>query len=142
MAKKSFSAQVDDQVRLVDRRVAAVFRNAARRVINHAQTPTAKGGRMRVRTGFLRNSGRAGKGDLPKGPIRGREGRSYDWEGASQAEVMAVIAQTEPGEQIFFGWTAAYARAREAKDGFLRGAMEQWQSFVSQEAARAKEMIR
>lgn len=139
---KTFKAQVDDQVRLVQRRLDAVFRESARRVIENAQTPEAKGGRMRVKTGFLRNSGRAGKGDLPKGPIRGTKGRSYDWERTSQAAVMALIAQTRPGEKIFFGWTANYARFREYQDGFLRGAVEQWQRYASEEAIKARELIK
>lgn len=143
MAKtKTFAAQVEDQVRLVERRVTAVFRNATKRVINEAQRPRAKGGRMPVQTGFLRNSGRAGTGNLPKGPIRGNKGRSYDWEKMSQAEVMALIDNTPVGEKIFFGWTAIYARRREYEDGFLRGAMEQWQRYATEEATRAKELIR
>lgn len=143
MAKtKTFRAQVEDQVRLVERRLDATFKNAAKRVINEAQRPQAKGGLMPVQTGFLRNSGRAGTGDLPKGPIRGNKGRSYDWERMSQAEVMALINNTPVGEKIFFGWTAAYARRREYEDGFLRGAMAQWQWYVAEEATRAKEMIR
>ena len=53
---KTFSAQVDDWIAKSERLSMAVLQQATQAVINDANTPTAKGGRMRVKTSTLRNS--------------------------------------------------------------------------------------
>ena len=64
---KSFSAQVDDWIAKSERLSMAVLQQATQAVINEANTPVAKGGRMRVDTGFLRNSLKANIGSMPSG---------------------------------------------------------------------------
>ena len=138
MAKR-FSAQVQDQVRLVKRRMLAVKRQSTQDVINLAQTPVAKGGRMRVDTGFLRASGRMSMQGLPRGNGVNPGTPGQEW---NEDDVLLFLADTDLGETIYFGWVANYARPREFKDGFLRGAAEKWQSVVNKNVRRASREIR
>lgn len=143
MTTKRFSALVTDQVRMVERRLEAVVKTSSIELINIAQRSRFKqGGRVPVVTGFLRSSGRVGIGGLPKGPIKGREGKEYNWDSDGQADMLLKIANTRPGDRIYFGWTAIYARRMEAMYGFQRGAAEQWQAVVAKNAHRARQEIR
>lgn len=144
MAVRSFSAQLRAQTRLTQRRLDAVFKQSAQQVINKAQVPTAKGGQMRVKTGFLRNSGRVGIGQMPTGPARNEKGEIFDWstDPQGQAAMVAKINEASPGTAIFFGWAANYARARNAKDGFLDLAVQDWKKIVETHAKRARLQIR
>jgi hypothetical protein len=49
----SFTADVEDFVKETNERMEAVMRASLNDVVENAQTPVAKGGRMRVHTGFL-----------------------------------------------------------------------------------------
>lgn len=143
MAKR-FGAQLEAQTRLARRRMDATLRQSAQEVIKTAQHPMAKGGRMRVKTGFLRNSGRIGIGDMPAGPVRNDSGESFDWDQDPDglAETILAINNAPPGVAIFFGWTANYARARNAKDKFLDLAAQKWTRIVEKNARIARQAIR
>ena len=118
----SFSAQVNAYVSETLERSTAVFKQSAQDVIADAQTPTGKGGRMRVDTGFLRNS-----------HVSGLNG-STSLSGADS--YVLTIVKAKLGDSITGGWTAEYAEAREFGSGdvgadfFLRGAAQKWQQFV------------
>lgn len=99
---------------------------------------------MRVDTGFLRASGQASLSGMPKirADAKPSAGGNYNW---SEGEVSLVILGASLGDTIYFGYTAAYAAAREygargqTPDAFVRGAAQKWQSIVdevSQEARR------
>jgi hypothetical protein len=139
MAKNNFTAQVEDWVRVAQERETAVIQESFKRTIDIAQVPMAKGGRMRVDTGFLRSSGQASLTGLPAGPIRGEKGKTYD---PDEGMVTLTIAKLKPGGSIWFGWTAAYARAREAKDAFMRMAVQRWPQTVNEVVAELKKRIR
>jgi len=119
---ESFSAQVNAYVSETIERSTAVFKQSAQDVIADAQTPTGKGGRMRVDTGFLRNS-----------HVSGLNG-STSLSGADS--YVLTIAGAKLGDSITGGWTADYAIPREfgargqAPDFFARGAAQKWQQFV------------
>lgn len=124
----SFSAQVDAWTAETIDRTERVFKASAQDVIADAQVPTAKGGRMRVDTGTLRNSltsGLNGSTSLT-GP-----------------EAYKVALQAKLGDVINGGWTADYAVHREfgargqAPDFFLRGAAQKWPQIVKSNAAKA-----
>jgi len=106
------------------RRMTAVMRTSAQSVINEAQTPKGKGGNLPLDTGFLRASGQASLDGMPTGPGRLSEGRP-DGEDTS-----LVINRAFPGDTIFFGWTAVYARVQEQKNGFMRRAAMNWRAHV------------
>lgn len=132
MADNNFVAEVEAIILQTQKRMDALIRQSVNDVIDDAQTPVNKGGRMRVDTGFLRNSGQISLTGMPQGPVRGEPHQTYDWDAAL---VQATLAGVTAGQSIFWGWTANYAVFREAKDGFLAGAVQKWQSIVSKNAA-------
>lgn len=134
-----FSAQVDDWVRKSESRMEGVFKQSVQDVIEDAQKPTAKGGRMRVDTGFLRNSGNASLSGMPSGAAKGSKESSYDW---NEGPVLLRINALKLGQTIWFGWTANYARHRENKDAFLRMAVLKWKKYVESNTAEMKRRIR
>lgn len=129
-AYKSFSAQVEDIVAVSEKRMVALMRQSLQDVINNAQTPVAKGGRMRVDTGFLRASGQASLNGMPTGPTRGERDapNSYNFD---DRNVEVRLGELKFGATFFFGWTAEYARYRELFDGFLEGALQHWARIVA-----------
>lgn len=142
----SFEAQVDDWVRETEARMTAVFRQSVQEVIEAANLPVKQGGRMRVDTGFLRSSGRASKSDMPSilpgaNPPPGSPKNSFDFNGG---EISLVIAGADLGETIYYGYTAAYAAAREygargqSPDMFVRGAAQRWPQIVAKVTQEAK----
>lgn len=125
----TFTLDVENFADLAIEKSTAVLRQSYQDVLEDAQKPRAKGGRMRVDTGFLRNShvsGIAGQGVV---------------EGADSYVLTA--ASVELGDVIEGGWTANYAEAREfgargqEPDMFMRGAAQNWNGFVEKNAAKA-----
>lgn len=135
---ETFTAQVSDWVQQGKNRLRYVQATATMSVINDAQTPVAKGGRMHVDTGFLRASGQASLTGMPTGPVRNADGHTVL---PNDGVVQLVIAKAEPGFPIFFGWTANYALARENKDAFLRLAVQKWQVYVNDAVQKAIQRI-
>ena len=128
---KTFSAQVDDWIAKSERLSMAVLQQATQAVINEANTPVAKGGRMRVDTGFLRNSLKANIGSMPSGASS-----PGNWD---DSEVVLTLTRLQPGQVFYAGWTANYARPREHFDGFLRMAAQKWQEQVDAAARQLKQ---
>lgn len=123
----NFEAQVSDIVRRSKIKLDAVIKGSLQDLVNEAQTPVGKGGKMRVDTGFLRASGQMSLTGMPTGPSRGDETETY---APSEENVTLTLAGLEIGNTAYFGWTAAYAAARESKDGFLESALQNWQKIV------------
>lgn len=128
---KTFSAQVDDWIAKSERLSMAALQQATQAVINEANTPVAKGGRMRVDTGFLRNSLKANIGSMPSGASS-----AGNWD---DAEVVLTLTRLQPGQVFYAGWTANYARPREHHDGFLRMATQKWQEQVDAAARQLRQ---
>ena len=128
---KTFSAQVDDWIAKSERLSMAVLQQATQAVINEANTPVAKGGRMRVDTGFLRNSLKANIGSMPSGASS-----PGNWD---DSEVVLTLIRMQPGQVFYAGWTANYARPREHYDGFLRMATQKWQDQVDAAARQLRQ---
>lgn len=133
---EKFSVSIEKFADKAQARTLAVAQMSIQNVIDDAQQPVAKGGRMRVDTGFLRASGSASLSGMPSGPVRGNAKDFYSPDGQS---VTLTLAQFKLGMTFWFGWTANYARAREAKDAFLRLAAQKWPQFVSENIRKAKE---
>lgn len=129
-AYSPLKADIEDFVRESENRMARLLAISLEDVVNEVQQPVAKGGRMRVRTGFLRASGRASLKGFPSGPsVRESDvPNSYAWD--SEA-VSTTLNSIKFGDTFYFGWTANYARYRELYDGFLEGAMQNWARIVA-----------
>lgn len=139
MTDNHFTAQVEHFVTKSKAITTAVMKEGVQEVINVAQTPTAKGGHMRVDTGFLRASGQVSLTGMPSGPSRGDPKSNYAYDDGS---VVLELTKAKPGDTIFFGWTANYALARESKDAFLRLAVQRWQQIIDGVVARLKARMR
>ncbi len=135
MAQGSFTAGVNAWVAETKQRMGAVRKESAQRVVEIMQTPVAKGGRMRVDTGFLRASlvGMIGQGSFaPREKPEGVAHFTYD-----AGAINLVIAGAKPSDAITVGYTAIYARPREygargqPGDAFVRLAAQQWGRVVS-----------
>lgn len=135
MAKKRFNAQVESFVSDYKDRLLAVAKDATMQVIEEAQQPVGKGGNMRVDTGFLRLTGQVRLNGLPFGPSRIEDGFP------PEQDVTLTLGTAKLGDDIFFGWTANYARAREAKDGFLGLATQKWQQFVDKSVNKLRSRL-
>lgn len=153
---ESFSAQVHEVVRRSSRLMTMVAQEATSDLIEAAQTPKGKGGKMPLDTGFLRASGRLSLSGMPAGPtrpaskvapkikgLRGAAKRSHEAKRAKTYAPDSVnLGGFTLGQTIFFGWTAIYARRQEFYNGFLSSNVKQWQSFVDGAVRKLRDKIR
>ena len=121
----TLSASVTSFVAQTKERLRAVALQSTQDVINDAQTPVAKGGRMPVDTGFLRNTGTVSYSGLPIGPSVG-SGQPQQ----SEFDAATVLGSWNGSTDIWWGWTAEYALFQETRNGYLRGAVARWPEFV------------
>lgn len=135
---QTFQAQVAGFVLKYKERMEAVAKDATQSVIDDAQIPLAKGGRMHVDTGFLRASGQASLNGMPSGPSQNTGTAS----GLEPPDATLVIGQLQLGDSLFFAWSANYAKYREAHDGFLGLAVQKWQQYVDAAVAKVKAAIK
>lgn len=135
---KRAAAVVADWVRETDARLNAVAKQSLQELVEEVQTPRAKGGNMRVDTGFLRASGQGAIGNMPSGPSRRPDDTEARYDDGSLVPDTTVltIARLKLGETFYFGWTANYAKYREAKDAFLRRGVQNWSHIVAGVVAR------
>lgn len=127
-AYTGFAAQIEDFVKETDARMLALYRASVSDLVENAQTPVAKGGRMRVDTGFLRASLRVSKTGMPSGDERGEKDAKYAY---NDDGLVSALASLKMGDVLHIGWTANYAKYRELYDGFLEGALMQWARIVA-----------
>jgi hypothetical protein len=132
MTKYTF-AQLDQWTKKTEKRIDAVLKDATQSVVAVAQQTKAKGGRMPVDTGNLRNS-------LQSSVAGGATG-----EGASSH--ILVAAGMKGGDLATFTWTAEYAAAvnngNRGRPGahFVEGAVDQWPAIVRASIAKAKARV-
>ena len=137
----TFSAQVDSFVRETKERMLVMSQYALSDMIEDMQVPTKKGGRMRVKTGFLRASGRGAIGNWPEGngvrPADAQPGQ-YGWDGQS---LNAVLLDMKLGDTFYWGWVANYGAVRELYDGFMEAPLQNWQGYVNSAVKRVKDDV-
>ena len=142
----SFEAQVDKIVVNTEKRMNLVMQQSLLNAINEMQVPVAKGGKMRVDTGFLRASGQSSLNGAPTGPsifpkehehLRGQHLGTLDTFKIADTEV--TIGKMKFGSTFFWGWTANYAKYREAYDGFMYSVIQNWQQIVNKVVNEAKQ---
>ncbi|WP_226780343.1 hypothetical protein [Oceaniglobus trochenteri] len=119
------------------RNVALVVKQSIQDVSEIAQTPKAKGGRLPVDKGFLRNSYSSG--------LNGSTSLT------GPAAYVATVAGMEMGDTFSAGWTVAYARRVHSgfvgtdsrgrtfnQQGafFMEEALMQWQAINDRNAAK------
>lgn len=141
----SFAAQVNDFVRQTQRRMEAVFRESAQRVVSEMQTPVAEGGNMPVDSGFLRASIRITKdAPVPMGLGRPDDSKTYAY---NPTAASLVIAGAGLGDTLFASYTANYAGhvhyGREGRPGrqWVTMAAQRWPAIVAQVSAELQGRI-
>lgn len=124
----TLETQVTDFVKATIKRMDALAKQSTMEVINDAQTPVAKGGKMRVDTSFLRASGKLSLTGIPTGEsVKPTGDKKYTWKEIG----IASFKDFKLGMTIHWGWTANYAEYREAYDGFLISALQKWPQIVT-----------
>ena len=124
---------LDQWTKKTEKRIDAVLKDATQSVVAVAQQTKAKGGRMPVDTGNLRNS-------LQSSVAGGAMG-----EGASS--YIMVAGNMKGGDVATFTWTAEYAAAvnngNRGRPGahFVEGAVDQWPAIVRASIAKAKARV-
>lgn len=136
----NFDKQVSDFVDKYKKRLRATAKLAVQDTVNMAQVPVAKGGLMRVDTGFLRASIAANVGGMPAGPSR-NSGEDVDWTFQGSPMAATLVRWNPEDETLYVGWTANYARPREYRDGFMRTATDKWPETVDRVARKVRQRI-
>jgi len=126
------SVTIAEWVAKSEARLDAVWKTAAQDIAREMQTPSAKGGKMRVDSSFLRNSFSADINKIPSG----NGDSSY-----SAGPISIVIGRAKIGDQVVFGWSANYAVYVEARFSFLRSATQNWQQIVNKAAQKVKTRV-
>lgn len=119
-----------------------IVKESARDLIEEAQLSDDKGGKMKVDTGFLRASGQVSFTGMPSGPIRDPKAtkNQYD-DGNKPIATLTLLNNYKSGQTIYFGWSASYAIYREAYDGFLISAVQNWQTIVNRNTANLRKRL-
>lgn len=138
-----FNATIDRIVAKTQENMLAVVKNSIQEVVQDAQTPRDKGGKMPVDTGFLRFSATAALNHLPSGETLGRdrlpgeEGVLPDYAVSDDASCITdTLVKMKIGDIFYFGWTAIYARRQEIYNGFMESAVMNWQRIVDNQVRR------
>lgn len=140
----NFDVQMDKIVADTKEKMFAVVKNSIQEVVQDAQTPVAKGGLMRVDTGFLRSSGVAALNEMPSGPTEGRKrlpnetGVLPEYKYDEKNFLIPILSKMKIGDKFYFGWTAKYATIRELFDGFMEVAIMRWGEIVDEQIRRLK----
>lgn len=132
----SFAADVSQIVNATNEKLLDVMKQSLKDVVENSQTPTSKGGKMRVDTGFLRASGRASLEGWPSGngvrpadaPVGQYTGIYDNFDGTA---LNAVLINMNLGDTFYWGWVANYAPVREVYDGFMDSALQNWGRIVA-----------
>lgn len=139
----SFTNDCKRFAQLAQKRVLATARESVQDVVNLANSTQDQGGRMRVDTGFLRASGGAAVGRMPRGKSTNPARREYSEDDFAGTGLPLPIALAEWNleQPLYYGWAATYARAREHKDGFMRLAAQDWDDIVRSNALQVRARI-
>ena len=133
-----------DVKRLTDKyrkRLRATARTAVQDLEGEITATRGEGGRLRVDTGFLRASLGWDVGSLPSGPTSSPGGDIPAGATLTGVPLTVALAQWDFNQPLFGGFSASYARPREAKDGFVRGGVEKWDTIVDSAAKRVRARI-
>lgn len=121
-----------------ERQMTYVAKDATQSVVQDMQTERNQGGRLPVRTGFLRSSIAAAIGTLPSGPTKGDPNKRYP-----AGSIGAQLIRWSPAtETLYAGYSSSYARRMEYRYGFLRSATQRWDSFVNESTLRAQRLVK
>lgn len=135
----NFTATVEAWAAESAERMSAIAKASIQDVIDDASKAKGKGGNMPIDTGFLRASGQISFNGMPTGPTRPEPAQANYSDGSAVGNVTVQLAKFKLGQTVFFGWTANYAVIQEAKNAFLRLAVQNWKYIVASNVTKAKQ---
>jgi hypothetical protein len=62
--------------------------------------------------------------------------------GEPDGQITLTISRIQPGDTLYLGFTAIYARAMERRYAYVRLAAAQWQQIVNKNAAELRRRIK
>mgnify|MGYP007087006928 CR=1 FL=1 len=131
MAK--FSDTISKWTQRMNVAMEAVAKESAQELAEEVSKPIAKGGRIPVDTGFLRNSMAAALNSIPSG----ESSDSFDMQ-----PVTLVINKLKAGDRLVLGFTANYARVMEYRYFFVRSAAQNWPLHVDKSIKKVSRAIK
>jgi hypothetical protein len=137
MALTSFEQQVIAWQRKAEAAMTATLKEAAQDLTEKMLTPKAKGGRMGVDTGALRNSFAGAVNSIPRGPST-PEGVPTDFD--LQPLVLA-INRVKLGDRLAIGTAMNYGKYHEAQTAFVRANVQNWDTIAAQSARKVRRAI-
>lgn len=146
MAGKSFGAKIDRWTKTTKGALENVFKQSVQDVIEKMQTTDDRGGNLPFDLGFLRSSLRVSINAPASGLIsRERDEASYKW--TEENTYSLTINGAGLDDSIYAVYLADYAQHQEYGTKYMAGkhfrelAVQQWQSIVSANIAKAKKMV-
>lgn len=133
-----FEQQVLAWQRKAERAMTATLRESAQDLTEEALRPKAKGGRLPVDTGALRNSFTAAVNSTPRGPSTA-EGLPTDFDARP---LILAINKVNLGDRLAIGTAMNYGKIQEAKNGFIRLTAQSWPTITERAARRVRRAIR
>lgn len=140
MASRRFYDQVNDWVRMAENRMETTLKESAQDLTEQVQKPRAKGGRLPIDTGFLRNSLTGTIGGVPSG--QGQPPPGYTQQQWNASPITLVINQVKLGDRLVLGYLAEYAPEMEARYAFTRSAAQNWNQIVIKAAQRVERTVK
>lgn len=134
--RQTLVADIEDFITKSEDRLLAVMRGSLRDMCLDMQKPTGAGGRMRVDTGFLQQSGGASLDGFPVGPSKRPRDAVKGQFTFDITSLDSALLNMKLGDTFFWGWTAEYAPIREVYDGFMDTALQNWQGYVTTNSER------
>ena len=131
----AFSKAIDKWISGSMARMEAVQKTAAQDLVKEVSKPRDKGGNMPVDTSNLINSLHGNVGSLPRGSTDGNT--SFQ-----SGNIALAINKWNPGEVLYLGWTAEYAKHMEARYAFMKLAAQNWDSIVMKAARKVKKAVK
>jgi len=119
-----FFGRVSNWAKKAKDRRDAVLKQAVQDMTNDMQTPRAKGGRMPVDTGFLRNSAVANGNEFTE---------------SGQGLMVSLLRWNPENEEFEFHWIANYAVYMDAKYGFYSLGIQRWPQWVKDANKKVKQ---
>lgn len=134
----SFAEQIAAFNRKCEKRLNSAAKLATQATVEEMNTPQGKGGRLPVDTGFLRSSIAAAIDRMPSGTTKPETKGDVI---AGDAVAPVLLRWNPADEVIYVGYLAEYATVQEYHNGFLRGAVENWDQNVKEASAEAQRRI-
>lgn len=129
----AFLAKLEQWANKTEKKLTAVIQNSIEDMVEYANTPVDDGGRMPVKTGFLRQSGAGEVNQIPSGESEKEKGVTYSYKPG-----LSALPRFKLGDTFYYGWCAIYANVQNIRFGFKDLAVQKWPDIVANNVRRLK----